>query len=482
MRFEEGRIDQFVSTRKIITDFEKNALVNEFQDRGSDVLNSTLDQIKNRISGNDDPSVFDSVKPVYTWHNEENQGNDAPSGMSEESDGKKRTIVPLIGFIVTCIVVFLGAVIGKPMIAFAGVFLGLAFLGFYSAIAGTGRGSTYYGGSNSSSTRKAGIILGIVGLAGSVPLFFYKILGTKGAFILAGAALFATVGLYLIIGFIGSLFTNKKKYTEKVDAECVGYSRIIETASSRTRSGYGSQRFRVMTSPVFEYTYQGRSYKAIYDRLIDGTNADVDMGPATIFINPDHPDEIGHKAPSVQVKGLLMGVVSIAVSAMLVFALINTDVASRENIVPGSSKGSINIFAFVFGSDEEKMAMMESIADGFDGLPGMDYPAEITDAFVDEQMPSYMASRGQWYYELAKIECIYEFDNNDYNIAFEDETFPQLCKSGNHDDIGDYRMVFYTVEEYEDNGETRIFKDVFMDLNPDEHSYSGTHGAYNADN
>ena len=58
MRFEEGRIDQFVSTRKIITDFEKNALVNEFQDRGSDVLNSTLDQIKNRISGNDDPSVL----------------------------------------------------------------------------------------------------------------------------------------------------------------------------------------------------------------------------------------------------------------------------------------------------------------------------------------------------------------------------------------------------------------------------------------
>ncbi|MBQ1293989.1 MAG: hypothetical protein IIY21_08105, partial [Clostridiales bacterium] len=70
------------------------------------------------------------------------------------------------------------------------------------------------------------------------------------------------------------------------------------------------------------------------------------------------------------------------------------------------------------------------------------------------------------------------FDNGEYSIVFEDRSLPQLGKHGDHDDIGDTRIVFYVANEYESNGETKIEKEVFWDLSPAEHTYVGAHGAY----
>ena len=39
-------------------------------------------------------------------------------------------------------------------------------------------------------------------------------------------------------------------------------------------------------------------------------------------------------------------------------------------------------------------------------------------------------------------------------------------------------IVFYTLYEYESNGEKKIGKSPFFDANPKEYTYTGTHKAY----
>ena len=93
----------------------------------------------------------------------------------------------------------------------------------------------------------------------------------------------------LIIWSISGKFEYKgRKYKEEISANCVGYARIVREESSNSR-GHHRRGLSFMTSPIFEYTYQGKEYRGIYDRMIDGLNADLNMGPVSIRIDPDHP-------------------------------------------------------------------------------------------------------------------------------------------------------------------------------------------------
>ena len=302
-------------------------------------------------------------------------------------------------------------------------------------------------------------------------MFLSGLIGMTGAFLLMGALLFAVVAILMLAGFIKS-FSAKNKYSEEIAATCVGYLRTVDShsgGSRRHRRGY-----TMRTSPIFEYTYQGKDYKGIYDRMIDGINADVNMGAASIAIDPKHPEDIYHKSTGVQVKGLFVSIICFVICGIFVFAFFNGGYQSS-----GKGINGFNLFKFAISSDEEREGLIESFADGLNKSLGYEIPYEITDELVDKYISEFSYLNGQtWYYELATIERIDEFDNGDYNIVLEDESFPQLGKSGKHGDIGDTRIVFYTTYEYEYEGVTYTGKDVFWDLSPQEHVYVGTHGAY----
>jgi len=470
MRFEDGRIDQFVSDKKLISTAERDELFTQFRRRGRDFIPVAVQQVKNSYSGSD--TGFEDLTEEQAEFIRR-AGDLAENGYQDDPDAPKKKLswFPLIVVIATFAVVIVGSISGGVAFALGGFFLGFSILGFYAAKSGNARGFTFYGGTSSGSSKTAGIAIGIIGIAGAIPMFLSGVIGMTGAFLLMGALLFAVVAILMLAGFIKS-FSAKNKYSEEIAATCVGYLRTVDShsgGSRRHRRGY-----TMRTSPIFEYTYQGKDYKGIYDRMIDGINADVNMGAASIAIDPKHPEDIYHKSTGVQVKGLFVSIICFVICGIFVFAFFNDGYQSS-----GKGINGFNLFKFAFSSDEEREGLIESFADGLNKSLGYEIPYEITDEMVDKYISEFSYLNGQtWYYELATIERIDEFDNGDYNIVLEDESFPQLGKSGKHGDIGDTRIVFYTTYEYEYEGVTYTGKDVFWDLSPQEHTYVGTHGAY----
>lgn len=470
MRFEDGRIDQFVSDKKLISTAERDELFTQYRRRGRDFIPVAVQQVKNSYSGSD--TGFEDLTEEQAEFIRR-AGDLAENGYQDDPDAPKKKLswFPLIVVIATFAVVIVGSISGGVAFALGGFFLGFSILGFYAAKSGNARGFTFYGGTSSGSSKTAGIAIGIIGIAGAIPMFLSGVIGMTGAFLLMGALLFAVVAILMLAGFIKS-FTAKNKYSEEIAATCVGYLRTVDShsgGSRRHRRGY-----TMRTSPIFEYTYQGKDYKGIYDRMIDGINADVNMGAASIAIDPKHPEDIYHKSTGVQVKGLFVSIICFVICGIFVFAFFNGGYQSS-----GKGVNRFNLFKFAISSDEEREGLIESFADGLNKSLGYEIPYEITDELVDKYISEFPYLEGQtWYYELAAIERIDEFDNGDYNIVLEDESFPQLGKSGKHGDIGDTRIVFYTTYEYEYEGVTYTGKDVFWDLSPQEHVYVGTHGAY----
>jgi len=477
MRFEDGRIDQFVNSEKEVPASYRYDLIRKFRDRASGMAGVAFKYFKNEIKGDDSEEIYSNdeqrayverAKDIAQHGYQDNVGD---GDLEDGSSGKKPSFIPLIAIIIFIIFAVGGLILGGALYVVMAFFLVFSFLGFYSAIKGNGRATTFYGGTNAESSRTAGIMIGSIGLVLLIPLFFARSIGIAALLILMTTLIFAVVGLVLAVGFIRSLGGRKRKYTQEVSANCVGYSRIIGSSS-----GSGSHRrgnkMRFQTSPILEYEYQGKEYRGIYDRMIDGLNADVDLGPVTIFIDPDHPEDIYHKSTSVQVKGLIGAIVCIALAVML-----GSYYPSVPKI-PMPANSSQNIFALFSGDVKEQESMFKSLVGFFSSQEKYQIPAEITDEIVDKVSEEYGYGGCTWYYEIAKIDRIDETGDRDYNIVFEDEAFPQIGKRGKHDDIGDTRMVFYTVNEYEKNGEKAISKDVFLDLQPDEHTYAGSHGAY----
>ena len=118
---------------------------------------------------------------------------------------------------------------------------------------------------------------------------------------------------------------------------------------------------------------------------------------------------------------------------------------------------------------------MESLGEGLKMPAGKS--SEITDEVVEHMAEQYGES-GEWYYELATVERYDEVDEKNFNIVFEDHAFPQVGKKGKPDGLGDKWIVFYTLYEYESNGEKKTGKAIFFDANPKEYTYTGTHKAY----
>ena len=105
---------------------------------------------------------------------------------------------------------------------------------------------------------------------------FYMILG-----LIASIA----IGLYMLVKIIGYKTADKTVYTEEVSAACIGYWRTME--------GGGDDILYPVTSPVFEYHYNGQKYQACYDTFEVTKDAKIPLGSTTtIRISPDAPNRV----------------------------------------------------------------------------------------------------------------------------------------------------------------------------------------------
>ena len=237
-----------------------------------------------------------------------------------------------------------------------------------------------------------------------------------------------------------SVFSSKKKYTEEVNANAIAYVRTVRT----------SGRGRMMTSPLFEYTYEGQKYLAIYDQPIEGCNADIDLGPVTIKIDPDDPESVYNNSSKHVGLAILTAVLCVALVSGLIFAIVS--------VMLNNDTGEDPYNGSLYQTSEEM----------------------ITDEMVDKHIGSMAGYKDkQWYCETVPILNIETYDNGDYWINLADPLFPSI---GSEKDVSywhDELIVFYVVEENEGaDGKAVISKSPLLYFNADEHTYTGSHGGY----
>lgn len=444
MRYIEGRFDQFESLDKNITGMEKYEIIEEYRSRQMEMASAGLGQIKEYFTNKGE---VDQQLPYKT------ETDQIPEGKS-----KKAGWGILIFVILLFIAVIVAAAMGNVVIALGIFFGGFIVLALYAAITGNARSSSYYEGQTSTGTRKTALWLAAFGVAVVVPLFFIPKFGTKGSMILMGASLFGMVAVYMIVGLIDFLTLKVRKYTEKVSANCVGYVRTVKSSRSNSSHG-GSVQYYLTTSPLFEYYYEGQMYRGLYDRPLDDRNGDVELGSTTILIDPKHPEDIYHGSVVAPLKGVGIGILCAVIAAFLFYNFFTTDYAEQ-------AKKEISIFKI--------MSVMKD-PESFDpedfGLGDLsDIPSELTDELIEEHYGT-----DTWYVEEAKVDYVSGDNEGNYTVHLLDEAFPVLHQ---HYDAGPKELIFYRVEESEENGQTKINKVPFLWLNADEYTYVGDHGAY----
>ena len=94
----------------------------------------------------------------------------------------------------------------------------------------------------------------------------------------------AAIGLYMLVKIIGYLSADKTLYKEEISATCIGYCRTMQANDEFPYP---------VTSPVFEYHYNGQKIRACYDTFENGKDARIPLGStATIRIDPDAPARV----------------------------------------------------------------------------------------------------------------------------------------------------------------------------------------------
>ncbi len=123
---------------------------------------------------------------------------------------------------------------------------------------------------------------------------------------------FAVIALILLFAGISQFIAPRSVYTEEVNATCIGYARYIDSDGNRSHS--------TMTSPVFEYNYEGERLVSTYDTFTAGRHGKIPVGSNTIIrISPDHPSHVLGIYRSIGVIFLIAAILCFAVAGFLYY-------------------------------------------------------------------------------------------------------------------------------------------------------------------
>lgn len=153
----------------------------------------------------------------------------------------------------------------------------------------------------------------LIGLAIIIPELIVSEIGHAGALVTMAGLGFGFAGI-LMIAITISGFIKLRSYSEEVNASCIGY--LKSTSSSRDDTG---GMIFIIGTPVFEYYYNGQTYKAFQvDDFRGGRLKPERGGTVQIKVNPDDPEDIMFsKSIAGKVLVIFLALLSLGASVFL---------------------------------------------------------------------------------------------------------------------------------------------------------------------
>ena len=352
------------------------------------------------------------------------------SGNVADSMGLTAAIKSPMGILlILCIIaVIVGIFIQNLAVALGG--FALAFI--------LGGLSTLFGGKNSRKTSGDMASMKVWGvvmiLMAALPfLGFFVIMKDypiANKLVFGFGSLFGTAGLGLLITTILGLTAKKRAYNEEINANVIGYARYVESDSD----GMG---YTIFTSPVFEYSYDGERYTAVYDEFKSNADCEYPLGNAVISISPKYPECIYNTNKGAFPMKMFMSIIFVLTGAFTLWL-------PFTSLLEGST---VNI------NGQEIVSTAESHKPTFDD-------SNITTPETD------------WYVALGKIKEIQTDDQGEI-LVFEDSAYIMTRP----DEQGKYKAgheyyIIYTVDKDLLTGD-QGYKHVLTLVDAEEYEYTG---------
>ncbi len=249
-----------------------------------------------------------------------------------------------------------------------------------------------------------------------------------GAFLI----LFGMGAVILLLQSIAQFVAPSKVYTEEVNATCVGYARYLESSKGH--------HYTIMTSPVFEYNYEGEKYLSTYDTFVSKRDGTIPVGSReTIKISPDHPSHVLGSYKPLGFIFLGFGIMCLAVAGIVGFIFISGQSESSELSFTGPAEPAYSNYI-----DDDL----------------------VTAAYGDD-----------WYIEKAVLELVEQIrvDGETYvHVVINDEFKDVYTGTDFEYSTGDEVYVIYGMTEQD--GE--LIKDAYTVSTTEDTGYRGAHGAY----
>lgn len=218
---------------------------------------------------------------------------------------------------------------------FGGVFILFGILGLISS----GGNDQLYDGvpqTGKMPPKLGGMIALVIGLSVIAPEIFVSQLGSAKVLMIMGACGFGFVGLLFIGITIGGFIRNAKCYDEEANATCIGYLKSISSSNDE-----GSGHIYVIGVPVFEYYYNGQTYKAFQLGDMRSGRLSPECGSnVQIKVNSNDPEDIlFHKNIGAKIFAIVLSLIAIVCSIFLFKMLPNVQDSSFRATTLGGDVG-----------------------------------------------------------------------------------------------------------------------------------------------
>lgn len=373
-------------------------------------------------------------------------------GTVEEQERKRKQgiIIAVLAMIVFASLVV--SLIFKQLVIF-GLIACAVFLYAGISMIVTGRGEVLESTSKAIMNRIIGACISLASLSIGLLIIFRSHFPGAELFLLIFGLVFGLAGLALVLITILKALSDMIIYTEEVNATCIGYVRYVNR-----EEGSNKRRFTfINTSPLFNYSYGGVQYEAVWDEFVSKQDSDIAMGQTVpIRVDPKHPENIASpvmKHPGAIVFQIFMGVACIAVAVGLGIYLMSG--AAKDMTVETEWNPVIDK---INGDTENKLI-------------------QVTDEDIQSLYLDKFAISSEWYYEVGVV-ATKETTSDGEVISFTDEAFNKVLYSDfTAPEPGTKLLLYYTVEE-ERLESGKGYKHPFASGDPDKFEYIGTHGAY----
>ena len=336
--------------------------------------------------------------------------------------------------------------IGGSLFAFAGI-----------SIMITGKATELDSASKALRNRVMGLGIASGAILIALLIFFRDRFSSSVFFILLFIVSFGIAGLTMLLSSVVRAFAGKLIYTQDVEAACVGFVRTMMSEQSDSSSRGNTY---ICTSPLFNYSYEGNQYTAVYDDFVIGRDSTIALDQkVTIRIDPKHPENI--KSPEENKPA--------GIAFLIILGLAFTAVA-------------IGLGIYVAGGNANNLTFETR---GSTGIPPIDAETVstsslpkivISDKAIEEYYLNKMHPGEEWYCEISTVASVEETENG-MVITLSDSTFKTFRTESAPPEPGTEVICFYVIDkdrlelEYGyktimSYGDVRVFE------------YSGSHTAY----